>query len=494
MLLAAASPVVAHHDTEAQLLLLDESDPMPRWHSVVLEWEGTRTISGHETVINPHATMVRGGDQPMWGGGVVFEFQNPNGSWRWFAALTGHSTARGSSDARLTIRTPTEIDLEQGPQYRVETDNNTFAWILTGKAGRYRVTTWAAGEIEDGIYAFPLWGEPGVSLLGHTEGDTAHWIRADDFATVSAGGAVKNHGVWTRALASVNYTVGNLAYISDNAGPNACICRYTGPASGWNGQIKTGRSPFTFGGPAGTYQADVIMSYNHREWIEPSTLTRAKASYNDALSWVFADVTPPDFDPPQARIVSTGPWTGDRATFVSGEVRDASGMDAIRAAEDPASAAWLSASNGSYAIPVTLSEGDGQKTIAGEFRDALGNVARASTSIILDRLAPNVTPVSPEPDSPGNSILGLQVKGNWADDTSVTTQVSGVNSTSVQILWYDGTTGQTTDVTKDPRMSVTNTGFTYQPTVLPNTFYKVYVLKADRVGNWATSDWGFWTA
>lgn len=293
-------PAAGHHIApSATVLLLDEVDPLPHWHSAVVTWEGTKTIEGDMFIEDPDAgKLVKGGDEPMGGFAVVLEIRQPDGSWRWFASVGGITAERSSHDARVRVRDPFEFDIENNPYYRL-VHNSSFGWSLTSTGGTYRVTTWAAAEYA-GSYRAPLRAEPGVTLLAHNEGDEVAWRRADDTALVSGGASAIGHGAWARALAHVDATIENSAYIlhppmNPVYPTQQCICRYTGPHPDWNGDIKWYAPASVYNGPPGTYAVDVHASMNGWSYVSPNHPTRiVPIAYNDALAWVFADVVPAD--------------------------------------------------------------------------------------------------------------------------------------------------------------------------------------------------------
>jgi hypothetical protein len=251
--------------------------------------------------------------------------------------------------------------------------------------------------------------------------------------------------------------------------------------------------------PPRTYQAQVIegrLTGTLGSMVTGTHTVTARArdvagNWAEKVFTINIDVTVPS----PVSLLRPAAWTRTTSVVMSGSASDGqSGMDARRIGTDLAVAPWIEMPNGPYTSTISLPGSDGRKTVYGEFRDKIGLVAARSTTIDLDTRGPIITPVSPAPDSTV-SIVGLQVKGTWADDTTVTPYVSGVVETDVQIFWYDGATGQTTDVTSDPKMDITDTGFTFTPIVVPNgVAYNIFVNKADRVGNWASTDWGFWTA
>lgn len=173
-----------------------------------------------------------------------------------------------------------------------------------------------------------------------------------------------------------------------------------------------------------------------------------------------------------------------------------SGVAERKVGESLASAAWAPFIADEY-VRLTLTSGDGMKSVSALFKDNVGNVAAmsADTWFILDTRGPNITPVSPRPGSTGNPYIGLEVKANWEDNMSVTRDVAGVDAGRASIMWYDGGLDTWRDVTdQTPLMVKTTTGFTYTPAgIVPGKFYKISVYKADLAGNSNLVDWGFWT-
>lgn len=297
MLLLVTVPGAGGDTSRASVELLNEVDPLPRWHSVVLSWEGTKVIEGEMILEDPDAgKLVKGGDESMGGYAVVFEIRQPNGTWWWFASVGGVTSEISSHDTRVRVRDPIEVDVEHNPHYRL-VHNNSFGWRLTSTGGTYRVTTWAAAEHE-GKYRAPLRAEPGVMLLNHTEGETVHWRRADDTALVSSGASAQGHGVWARALAEINANIEQSAYIFHTSTgvvtwTQQCVCRYTGPPPDWDGGIKWYVPDSVYNGPRGTYAIDVFASINSFWYVDPFNPARVVPSTrNNAFSWIFADVTP----------------------------------------------------------------------------------------------------------------------------------------------------------------------------------------------------------
>jgi hypothetical protein len=144
----------------------------------------------------------------------------------------------------------------------------------------------------------------------------------------------------------------------------------------------------------------------------------------------------------------------------------------------------------------TLPDQDGRRFVYVQFKDGVGHASpEASDSVILDRLGPIVTPVSPAPGATGVASLNTIIRADWRDDTSASATVVGVNSLTGRMLLRNDNLGLApVDVTA--RSERTSTGITYKPPVLnPCTQYTVTVTVSDNLGNPSSeTSWPFVTA
>jgi putative Ig domain-containing protein/Big-like domain-containing protein len=109
--------------------------------------------------------------------------------------------------------------------------------------------------------------------------------------------------------------------------------------------------------------------------------------------------TPADTTAPSGSVTLNGGdiTTGSRAVSVGLAATDATGVVAYRVAEgtDCSAASWTAVTSTlslSTTTPLTVSSGDGVKTVCAQFKDAAGNISTSSTdTITLDTLLPGVT-------------------------------------------------------------------------------------------------------
>ena len=109
--------------------------------------------------------------------------------------------------------------------------------------------------------------------------------------------------------------------------------------------------------------------------------------------------TPADTTAPSGSVELNGGdgATGSRAVSVGLAATDATGVVAYRVAEgtDCSAASWTAVTSTlslSTTTPLTVSSGDGIKTVCAQFKDAAGNISTSSTdTITLDTLLPGVT-------------------------------------------------------------------------------------------------------
>ncbi len=180
-------------------------------------------------------------------------------------------------------------------------------------------------------------------------------------------------------------------------------------------------------------------------------------SSEPAVATLRSDVTPPTGS---LTINGTATYTASKSVILKLSATDAGRVNAyyVSTASTPprlVTAGWVgvaSTSNFTRKTAYTLSSGDGSKTVYAWYRDTAGNIsAGASSSIVLDQIAPTTTSDAPAgwvrtdqtltvtaSDGGGSGVARTQY---CIDTTNSCTPAS--NGTSVEVTCAVGTTCQT---------------------------------------------------
>jgi hypothetical protein len=142
--------------------------------------------------------------------------------------------------------------------------------------------------------------------------------------------------------------------------------------------------------------------------------------------------TPADTTAPSGSVTVNGGdgATGSRAVSVGLAATDATGVVAYRVAEgtDCSAASWTAVTSTlsfSTSTPLTVSSGDGVKTICAQFKDATGNISTTSTdTITLDTLLPGVTLTS---------VAAATVTGAFTVTATFSESVSGFDVSDITV-------------------------------------------------------------